>query len=35
VTVGDIKKLDIRNPAKLPIGPNTVIEDNIGFTRAA
>jgi cytochrome P450 len=28
-------KLDIANPEPLPIGPTTVIGDNVGFTRAA
>jgi hypothetical protein len=27
-------KLDIPNPGQVPIGPNAVIDDNIGFTRA-
>jgi hypothetical protein len=27
-------KLDIPNPEPLPIGPTTVIGDNVGFTRA-
>jgi hypothetical protein len=27
-------KLDIANPEPLPIGPATVIGDNVGFTRA-
>jgi cytochrome P450 len=29
------EKLDIANPEPLPIGPTTVIGDNVGFTRAA
>lgn len=29
------KKLDLPNPRKVPIGPNAVIDDNIGFTRQA
>jgi hypothetical protein len=29
------RKLDIANPGEVPIGPNAVIEDNIGFTRSA
>ncbi len=28
-------KLDIANPEPLPIGPTTVIGDNVGFTRSA
>jgi cytochrome P450 len=28
-------KLDIPNPGKVPIGPNTVIDDNIAFARSA
>jgi cytochrome P450 len=28
-------KLDIANPEPLPIGPTTVIGDNVGFRRAA
>ena len=27
-------KLDIANPEPLPIGPTTVIGDNVGFTRS-
>ena len=27
-------KLDIANPGQVPIGPNAVIDDNIGFTRS-
>jgi hypothetical protein len=29
------EKLNIANPEPLPIGPATVIGDNVGFTRAA
>ena len=29
----EFQKLDVPNPAKLPIGPTTVIDDNIGFVR--
>jgi len=29
----EFQKLDVRNPAKLPVGPTTVIDDNIGFVR--
>jgi cytochrome P450 len=28
------QKLNLSNPGKVPIGPNTVIEDNFGFSRA-
>jgi hypothetical protein len=28
------RKLDIASPGAVPIGPNTVIEDNLGFTRS-
>ena len=31
----EFEKLDIANPEPLPIGPTTVIGDNVGFTRAA
>jgi cytochrome P450 len=31
----EFQKLDITNPEPLPIGPTTVIGDNVGFTRAA
>jgi hypothetical protein len=31
----EFAKLDIANPEPLPIGPTTVIGDNVGFTRAA
>ena len=31
----EFHKLDIANPEPLPIGPTTVIGDNVGFTRAA
>jgi len=27
-------KLDVANPEPLPIGPTTVIGDNVGFRRA-
>jgi cytochrome P450 len=30
----EIVTLDLQNPAKLPVGPGTVIDDNIGFRRA-
>ncbi|MDQ8729144.1 hypothetical protein [Bradyrhizobium sp. LHD-71] len=29
------EKLNVANPERLPVGPTTVIEDNLGFTRAA
>jgi hypothetical protein len=29
----EFAKLDIPNPGQVPIGPNAVIDDNIGFTR--
>jgi len=29
------RKLNLANPGQVPIGPNTVIEDDLGFTRAA
>lgn len=29
----DFQKLDVANPEPLPIGPTTVIADNVGFTR--
>jgi hypothetical protein len=29
------EKLNIANPETLPIGPTTVIGDNVGFTRQA
>ena len=29
----EFEQLDLSNPEKLPIGPGTVIDDNIGFTR--
>jgi hypothetical protein len=28
------RKLNLANPGRVPIGPNAVIEDNIGFTRS-
>jgi hypothetical protein len=31
----EFEKLDIASPERLPIGPGTVIGDNVGFTRAA
>ncbi len=31
----EFQKLDIANPEPLPIGPTTVIGDNVGFTRPA
>ncbi len=31
----EFAKLDLPVPGQVPIGPNTVIEDNIGFTRRA
>ncbi|MBV8232807.1 MAG: hypothetical protein JO329_22725, partial [Planctomycetaceae bacterium] len=31
----EFEKLNIANPEPLPIGPTTVIGDNVGFTRAA
>lgn len=31
----EFSKLDIANPEPLPIGPATVIGDNVGFTRSA
>ncbi len=31
----EFELLNVANPAKLPIGPATVIDDNIGFTRRA
>jgi hypothetical protein len=31
----EFRKLDITNPEPLPIGPTTVIGDNVGFTRTA
>ena len=31
----EFQKLDIANPEPLPIGPTTVIGDNVGFTKAA
>ena len=31
----EFQKLDIVNPEPLPIGPTTVIGDNVGFTKAA
>jgi hypothetical protein len=31
----EFRKLDIASPEPLPIGPTTVIGDNVGFTRAA
>ena len=30
----EFQKLDIPNPEPLPIGPTTVIGDNVGFSRA-
>jgi hypothetical protein len=29
------RKLNLANPGRVPIGPNTVIEDDIGFARPA
>jgi hypothetical protein len=29
------QKLNLPNPGKVPIGPNTVIEDHFGFSRRA
>jgi cytochrome P450 len=29
------RKLDLANPGEVPIGPNAVIEDNLGFSRSA
>jgi cytochrome P450 len=29
------RKLDLANPARVPVGPNAVIQDNIGFNRFA
>jgi hypothetical protein len=29
------QKLALANPGRVPIGPNAVIDDNIGFTRPA
>jgi hypothetical protein len=29
------EKLNVANPERLPIGPTTVIADNVGFSRAA
>ena len=29
----EFEKLNLRNPEKLPVGPGTVIDDNIGFTK--
>ena len=29
------RKLNLANPGRVPIGPNAVIEDNIGFARPA
>ncbi len=31
----EFDRLSVSNPAKIPIGPVTVIDDNIGFTRPA
>jgi hypothetical protein len=31
----EFRELDIASPEPLPIGPTTVIGDNVGFTRAA
>jgi hypothetical protein len=31
----EFQKLDIANPEPLPIGPTTVIGDNVGFVRTA
>jgi hypothetical protein len=31
----EFKKLDTANPEPLPIGPTTVIGDNVGFFKAA
>ena len=31
----EFQKLDISSPEPLPIGPTTVIGDNVGFNRAA
>jgi hypothetical protein len=30
-----LRKLNLPNPGRVPIGPNAVIEDNIGFIRPA
>ena len=30
----EFHKLDIANPEPLPIGPTTVIGDNVGFSRS-
>jgi cytochrome P450 len=29
------RRLNLANPGRVPIGPNAVIEDNIGFARPA
>jgi len=29
------RTLDLANPARVPLGPNAVIQDNIGFNRSA
>jgi hypothetical protein len=29
------RKLNLRNPGRVPVGPNAVIDDDIGFTRRA
>jgi hypothetical protein len=31
----EFERLNITNPEVLPIGPTTVIDDNVGFIRAA
>jgi hypothetical protein len=28
------RKLNLANPGRVPIGPNAVIQDDIGFTRS-
>jgi hypothetical protein len=30
----EFRKLDLATPGEVPIGPNAVIEDNLGFTRS-
>jgi hypothetical protein len=29
------RKLNLANPVQVPVGPNAVIEDDLGFTRSA
>jgi hypothetical protein len=29
------RKLDLANPGWVPVGPNAVIDDDLGFTRSA